>query len=90
MKTNVQRVHLVLKTHLDIGFTDLAANVVSRYLKHFIPQAVALAKATRSSVMNCAGKIDSRPQEARVPLSILPEDHQWPFVPLLLGFLDDV
>jgi hypothetical protein len=40
-------VHLVFKTHLDLGFTDLARNVEQRYFEHFIPQAVALARSTR-------------------------------------------
>jgi len=48
MKANSPRIHLVLKTHLDIGFTDLAARVVSRYFTQFIPDALALARATRS------------------------------------------
>ncbi len=38
--------HLVFKTHLDIGFTDYAANVVQTYFKKFIPEAVALAAQT--------------------------------------------
>jgi hypothetical protein len=49
MKAKSPKIHLVLKTHLDMGFTDLAANVVARYFKHFIPDALALAKATRST-----------------------------------------
>lgn len=40
-------IHLVFKTHLDIGFTDYAANVVETYFKKFIPEAVALAEQTR-------------------------------------------
>ena len=43
----VRQVGVVFKTHLDIGFTDLAANIVRRYLTEFIPAALALAKATR-------------------------------------------
>lgn len=42
-------VHLVFKTHLDLGFTDLARNVEQRYFEHFIPQAVTLARKTRES-----------------------------------------
>lgn len=42
-------VHLIFKTHLDIGFTDYAANVVQRYFQQFIPQALALAQRTRHS-----------------------------------------
>jgi hypothetical protein len=42
-------VHLLFKTHLDIGFTDLSANVVQTYVEKFIPQALALAERTRDS-----------------------------------------
>lgn len=42
-------IHLVFKTHLDIGFTDYAANVVRKYHTQFIPQAIALAAQTRES-----------------------------------------
>lgn len=35
---------LVHKTHLDIGFTDLAANVTRQYLDQFIPSALARAR----------------------------------------------
>ncbi len=34
-------VHLVFKTHLDIGFTDHAARVRRQYHEQFIPQAIA-------------------------------------------------
>jgi hypothetical protein len=33
-------IHLVFKTHLDIGFTDHAAKVRSQYHERFIPQAI--------------------------------------------------
>ncbi len=39
----IQRVHIVFKTHLDIGFTDLAREVVARYFECYIPRAIALA-----------------------------------------------
>jgi hypothetical protein len=42
-------IHLVFKTHLDIGFTDYAANVVRKYRTQFIPQAIALAAQTRET-----------------------------------------
>lgn len=45
---SVQKVHVIFKTHLDIGFTDLAANVVEKYLHHFIPVALRLARDTRA------------------------------------------
>ena len=34
-------IHLVFKTHLDIGFTDHAARVRQQYHEQFIPQAIA-------------------------------------------------
>lgn len=34
-------IHLVFKTHLDIGFTDHAARVRAQYHDQFIPQAIA-------------------------------------------------
>lgn len=36
-----KRVHLVFKTHLDIGFTDHAEKVRRQYHERFIPQAIA-------------------------------------------------
>ena len=38
-----QKIHLVFKTHLDIGFTDHAARVRRQYHEQFIPQAIATA-----------------------------------------------
>lgn len=38
---------IVFKTHLDLGFTDFAGNVLQGYLESYIPQALALAKKTR-------------------------------------------
>lgn len=37
-------VHVVFKTHLDIGFTDLASEVTTRYEREFIPKAIDLAR----------------------------------------------
>ncbi len=42
-------VHVVFKTHLDVGFTDLAKRVVQRYHEVHIPRAVALARELRES-----------------------------------------
>ncbi|MFQ9872918.1 MAG: hypothetical protein ACLRVT_08010 [Oscillospiraceae bacterium] len=39
----IKKVHVVFKTHLDIGFTDLAQNVLDRYVNEHIPHAVELA-----------------------------------------------
>ena len=43
----IKTVHIVFKTHLDVGFTDLAENVVARYFGTYIPGALALAEALR-------------------------------------------
>lgn len=43
----VKRVHVIFKTHLDIGYTDLAASVIEKYRNEFIPAAVRLARETR-------------------------------------------
>ncbi|GAB2541225.1 DUF5054 domain-containing protein [Gracilibacillus alcaliphilus] len=41
----MKTLHVVFKTHLDIGFTDLAEKVMDQYLYDFIPRAVAIGKA---------------------------------------------
>ncbi len=43
----VKRIHVVFKTHLDVGYTDLARNVLERYFLQFIPQAMGLARRLR-------------------------------------------
>lgn len=43
----IKKVHLLFKTHLDIGFTDFAASVTQRYFDEFIPAAITLAEQTR-------------------------------------------
>ncbi len=40
-------IHVVFKTHLDIGFTDTAASVTDNYFRNFIPAALDLAERTR-------------------------------------------
>jgi hypothetical protein len=39
----ITTVHVVYKTHLDVGFTDYASNVTRRYLDEYIPAAIDLA-----------------------------------------------
>ena len=46
----IQKVLVIFKTHLDIGFTDLAKNVTEKYLNSFIPGAIKTAKTLKSSV----------------------------------------
>ncbi len=45
----MKKVHLIFKTHLDLGFSDYAAGVIDTYFTRFIPQAIALARRTRES-----------------------------------------
>lgn len=43
----MNQVHLIFKTHLDLGFTDFARTVRKRYLEEFIPKALDLAEKSR-------------------------------------------
>lgn len=43
----IKKIHVIFKTHLDVGFTDLAQNVVEQYFHLFIPQAIRLAEQLR-------------------------------------------
>jgi hypothetical protein len=40
-------IHIIFKTHLDVGFTDYARAVVKRYHEQFIPLALTLARKLR-------------------------------------------
>lgn len=40
----INRVHLVFKTHLDIGFTKPAATVETLYFEQFIPETIAVGR----------------------------------------------
>jgi len=40
----IEIVHVIFKTHLDIGFTHLAEHVVTQYMEEYIPKAIALAE----------------------------------------------
>lgn len=39
----IKKVHVVYKTHLDIGFTDMGENVLRRYMEEHIPHSINLA-----------------------------------------------
>ena len=41
----IKKVYVVYKTHLDIGFTDMARNVLEHYVNDYIPRSLALARA---------------------------------------------
>ena len=44
---SVSKVHLVFKTHLDVGFTDFAQAVVRDYFAFYIPRAIELSLMLR-------------------------------------------
>lgn len=43
-KIMAKRVYIVSKTHLDLGYTNLAQRVVEKYLEEYIPHAIQIAK----------------------------------------------
>lgn len=46
----MKTLNVVFKTHLDIGFTDLAEVVVDTYMNEFIPKAIAIANESEQFV----------------------------------------
>lgn len=44
---NIEKVFIVFKTHLDVGFTDLPSKVTQTYKTRFIPQAIRLSEKLR-------------------------------------------
>ncbi len=47
--TSIRKIHLIFKTHLDVGYTDFARNVLENYIEHFIPNALRLARQLREA-----------------------------------------
>lgn len=47
--TDVKEVHIIFKTHLDIGYTDLQSKVEKTYLNEFIPKALDVADELKRS-----------------------------------------
>ena len=45
---SVEKVYVVFKTHLDVGFTDLSSIVTGRYMKEFIPKALDVSEKLRA------------------------------------------
>ncbi|CAF4439447.1 unnamed protein product, partial [Rotaria sp. Silwood2] len=43
----IKKVHVVSMTHLDVGFTNFAANVCSLYFNNHLPNAARLAQELR-------------------------------------------
>lgn len=44
----VQRVHLIFKTHLDLGFTNFARTVAESFFTDYIPRALRVAREMRT------------------------------------------
>lgn len=44
-----RKIHLIFKTHLDVGFTNYAAVVIQNYFQEYIPAALALARQMRQA-----------------------------------------
>lgn len=47
MSADRPRIHVLFKTHLDLGFTDDAHAVIDGYLDSYLPQAIDLARRLR-------------------------------------------
>jgi len=45
----IKEVYLVLKTHLDIGYTDYADVIVKEYINTFIPQAIKVGNELKDT-----------------------------------------
>jgi hypothetical protein len=48
----IKKVHMIFKTHLDVGFTHLASDVIKTYMESFIPGALSLAENMRLNSPN--------------------------------------
>lgn len=45
----IDKLLVVFKTHLDIGYTDFASDVTKRYMESYIPEAIRTAELLRKS-----------------------------------------
>jgi hypothetical protein len=48
LNQQVKSVHVIFKTHLDVGYTDLPSKVEHRYITEFIPKAIAVGNRLRA------------------------------------------
>ncbi len=49
MDEQIETVHIIFKTHLDVGFTDMPHKVVEEYFNVYIPQAIQTARLLRQA-----------------------------------------
>ncbi|MCU1496738.1 MAG: hypothetical protein JWM47_691 [Acidimicrobiales bacterium] len=88
-------VHVVAKTHLDLGFTALAAEVAERYVDDFFPRALAVAAELRATgaperlvwttgswILHHALAAGSAAQRAAVEAGITGGDLAWHALPV--------
>ncbi len=93
----IERVLVVSKTHLDVGFTDLAELVRRRYLEDFFPRALAAAEELRarggperlrwttgSWILTEALEAAGRQQRARLDAAIEAGELCWHALPFTL------
>jgi hypothetical protein len=91
--TQVKRVLVMFKCHLDVGFIDTQANVVRMYFERHFPQAIQTAAAFRREgndryiwttgswlIYEYLEKA-ARPQQARMEQAILSGDIAWHALP---------
>ena len=45
---HIKKVHLIFKTHLDIGFTKLSSEVERQYIEEFIPNTLNIIEQLRA------------------------------------------
>lgn len=48
----IKKIHLIFKTHLDIGFTNSGDSVIKTYMNNFIPNTLNLTESLRQSKTN--------------------------------------
>ena len=47
---NINKIIVLFKTHLDIGFTDFSANVTKKYINEFIPNSISVANELKATL----------------------------------------
>lgn len=50
---SIEKVFVVFKTHLDVGFTDYSSMVTQNYLNDFIPKAIEISEQLRRENSEC-------------------------------------
>jgi hypothetical protein len=48
-RSEIEVIHIIFKTHLDVGFTDFAHKVVAQYFDEYIPRACQTARVLRQA-----------------------------------------